>query len=103
MTRRDKAAPCESAKIPPRPARKEPVSSIDAKKKELIGDFKNDGRELRPQGDPARVWTHGFLIPKLGRANPHGIFDIGRNTGWASVGVDHETAASAVESTRRWW
>ena len=84
-------------------ARKEPVISVDTKKKELIGDFKNGGRELRPQGDPEKVRAHDFLIPELGRANPYGIYDVGRNTGWVSVGVDHDTAAFAVESIRRWW
>jgi len=84
-------------------ARKDPVISVDTKKKELIGDFKNGGRELRPQGDPEKVRAHDFLIPELGRANPYGIYDIGRNTGWVSVGVDHDTAAFAVESIRRWW
>jgi hypothetical protein len=83
--------------------RREPVISVDTKKKELIGDFKNGGRELRPRGDPERVRVHDFLIPELGRANPYGIYDIGRNIGWVSVGVDHDTAAFAVESIRRWW
>ena len=83
--------------------RKEPVISVDTKKKELIGDFKNGGRELRPRGDPERVRVHDFLIPELGRANPYGIYDIGRNIGWVSVGVDHDTAAFAVETIRRWW
>jgi transposase len=81
----------------------QPVISVDTKKKELVGDFKNNGRELRPQGDPEKVRVHDFLIPELGRANPYGIYDIARNTGWVSVGVDHDTAAFAVESIRRWW
>lgn len=83
--------------------RKEPVISVDTKKKELIGDFKNGGQELRPKGMPEKVRVHDFLIPELGRANPYGIYDIGRNTGWVSVGLDHDTAAFAVESIRRWW
>lgn len=82
---------------------KEPVISVDTKKKELIGDFKNTGKELRPKGEPERVRVHDFPIPELGRANPYGIYDIGLNTGWVSVGVDHDTAEFAVESIRRWW
>jgi transposase len=81
----------------------QPVISVDTKKKELVGDFKNQGRELRPQGEPEKVRVHDFLIPELGRANPYGIYDIAHNTGWVSVGVDHDTAAFAVESIRRWW
>jgi hypothetical protein len=84
-------------------ARKQPVISVDTKKKELVGDFKNTGRELRPQGDPEQVRVHDFIDPELGRATPYGIYDIGRNTGWVSVGVDHDTAEFAVESIRRWW
>jgi transposase len=83
--------------------RKQPVISVDTKKKELVGDFKNSGRELRPQGDPEKVRVHDFIDPELGRATPYGIYDIGRNTGWVSVGVDHDTAEFAVESIRRWW
>jgi hypothetical protein len=81
----------------------QPVISVDTKKKELVGDFKNNGRELRPQGDPEKVRVHDFLIPELGRANPYGVYDVAHNTGWVSVGVDHDTAAFAVESIRRWW
>jgi transposase len=84
-------------------AGKEPVISVDTKKKELVGDFKNGGQELRPKGDPEKVRIHDFPIPELGRANPYGIYDIGLNTGWVSVGVDHDTAEFAVESIRRWW
>ncbi len=84
-------------------AAQQPVISVDTKKRELIGDFKNGGRELRPQGDPEKVRVHDFLIPELGRATPYGIYDWARNTGWVSVGVDHDTAAFAVESIRRWW
>jgi transposase len=82
---------------------RQPVISVDTKKKELVGDFKNNGRELRPKGDPEKVRVHDFLIPELGRANPYGIYDLAHNTGWVSVGVDHDTAAFAVESIRRWW
>jgi hypothetical protein len=81
----------------------QPVISVDTKKKELVGDFKNNGRELRPQGEPEKVRVHDFIIPELGRANPYGVYDIAHNTGWVSVGVDHDTAAFAVESIRRWW
>jgi transposase len=81
----------------------QPVISVDTKKKELVGDFRNNGRELRPKGDPEKVRVHDFIIPELGRANPYGIYDIAQNTGWVSVGVDHDTAAFAVESIRRWW
>ena len=81
----------------------QPVISVDTKKKELVGNFKNNGRELRPQGDPEKVRVHDFIIPELGRANPYGVYDIAHNTGWVSVGVDHDTAAVAVESIRRWW
>ena len=81
----------------------QPVISVDTKKKELVGDFKNGGQELRPKGDPEKVRVHDFGIPELGRANPYGIYDIAQNTGWVSVGVDHDTAAFAVESIRRWW
>ena len=72
----------------------QPVISVDTKKKELVGDFKNNGRDLRPKGDPEKVRVHDFIIPELGRANPYGIYDIARNTGWVSVGVDHDTAGS---------
>ena len=82
---------------------KEPVISVDTKKKELVGDFKNGGKELRPKGEPEKVRVHDFPIPELGRANPYGIYDIGLNAGWVSVGVDHDTAEFAVESIRRWW
>ena len=81
----------------------QPVISVDTKKKELIGDFKNGGRELRPKGDPEKVRVHDFIIPDLGRANPYGVYDIGQNTGWVSIGIDHDTAEFAVEAIRRWW
>ncbi len=77
--------------------------SVNTKKKELVGDFKNNGKELRPKGDPAKVRVHDFAIPELGRAAPYGVYDIGSNTGWVSVGVDHDTSAFAVETIRRWW
>lgn len=83
--------------------RKQPVISVDTKKKELVGDFKNNGRELRPKGNPEKVRVHDFIDKELGRATPYGIYDIGRNAGWVNVGVDHDTAEFAVESIRRWW
>jgi hypothetical protein len=82
---------------------REPAISVDTKKKDLVGDFKNGGRELRPSGDPEKVRVHDFIIPEPGRANPYGVYDIANNTGWVSVGIDHDTAAFAVESIRRWW
>ena len=84
-------------------ARGEPAISVDTKKKELVGDFKNGGRELRPEGEPERVRVHDFVIRELGRANPYGVYDLAQNAGWVSVGTDHDTAAFAVESIRRWW
>jgi hypothetical protein len=81
----------------------EPVISVDAKKKELVGDFKNAGREWRPEGDPEPVRVYDFIIPELGRVTPYGIFDMARNAGWVNVGTDHDTSAFAVESIRRWW
>ena len=77
--------------------------SADTKKKELVGEFKNGGRELQPHGQPERVRVHDFEIPALGKVAPYGVYDVGRNVGWVSVGVDHDTAAFAVESIRRWW
>jgi hypothetical protein len=80
-----------------------PVISVDTKKKELVGDFKNGGREYRPKGSPEPVRVHDFKIPELGRANPYGVYDLKHNMGWVNLGVDHDTAAFAVESIRRWW
>jgi hypothetical protein len=82
---------------------RQPAISVDTKKKELVGDFKNGGRELRRKGRPETVRVHDFVIPGKGRAVPYGIYDIGANEGWVSVGIDHDTAAFAVESIRRWW
>ncbi len=81
----------------------EPVISVDTKKKELVGPFKNGGKELRPQGEPEEVRVHDFQIPELGRVSPYGVYDVGENAAWVSVGTDHDTAAFAVESIRRWW
>ena len=81
----------------------EPVISVDTKKKELVGPFRNAGREWRPQGTPEEVRVHDFLIEELGRAVPYGVYDLAANTGWVSVGVDHDTAEFAVQTIRRWW
>jgi hypothetical protein len=81
----------------------DPVISVDAKKKELVGDFKNGGREWRPKGEPEEVRMHDFVIPELGRATPYGVYDLAANAGWVNVGLDHDTAAFAGESIRRWW
>lgn len=81
----------------------EPAISVDTKKKELVGDFKNGGRELRPMGEPEPVRVHDFIDKELGRVNPYGIYDIAKNTGWVSVGIDHDTAEFAVHAIRRWW
>jgi transposase len=83
--------------------RRQPVISVDTKKKELVGDYKNNGREWRPQGRPEQVRVHDFVDPEQGRATPYGVYDVGRNTGWVSVGMDHDTAEFAVETIRRWW
>ena len=84
-------------------AEHEPVISVDTKKKELVGDFKNAGREYRPAGDPEKVRVHDFLIKELGRAVPYGVYDLAANAGWVNLGIDHDTAAFAVHSIRRWW
>jgi hypothetical protein len=81
----------------------QPVVSVDAKKKELVGAFKNGGREWQPTGQPEQVNVHDFPDKRLGKAIPYGIYDIGRNTGWVTVGQDHDTASFAVTSLRRWW
>ncbi len=83
-------------------ADRQPVISVDTKKKERVGNFKNNGRELRPRGDPEKMRVHDFMIPELGRAAPYGVYDVTQNTGWVSVGVDHDTAFAA-QSIRRWW
>jgi hypothetical protein len=79
------------------------VISVDTKKKELVGDFKNGGREWRPAGAPIEVRTHDFKDRQLGKAIPYGIYDLVHNEGWVSVGIDHDTAAFAVASIRAWW
>ncbi len=82
---------------------RQPVISVDTKKKELVGNFKNGGCELRPEGDPEKVMVHDFKIEELGKVNPYGIYDIAHNYGWVNAGTDNDTAAFAVESIRRWW
>ena len=84
-------------------AEKQPVISVDTKKKELAGDFKNNGREWRPQGSPEEVRVHDFIIPELGRAVPYGVYGITANTGWVSVGMSAGTAEFAAGTIRRWW
>jgi hypothetical protein len=81
----------------------EPVISIDCKKKELVGDFKNGGREWQLKGDPEAVRVHDFVDPALGKAIPYGVYDVLRNEGWVSVGIDHETAEFAASTVLRWW
>jgi len=80
-----------------------PVVSVDAKKKELIGDFKNGGREWQPRGTPIEVRSKDFLDKELGKGIPYGVYDLTANNGWVSVGIDHDTARFAAESLRRWW
>jgi transposase len=83
--------------------RGDPVISVDTKKKELIGDFKNSGREWQKKGEPVEVRMHDFADPELGKGIPYGVYDLGRNEGWVSVGITHDTAEFAVETIRRWW
>ena len=81
----------------------EPAISVDTKKKELVGDFKNGGREWHPKGSPEAVRVHDFVIPEFGRAVPYGVYDMAEDAGWVSVGLDHDTAAFAVNAIRSWW
>ena len=83
--------------------RGQPVVSMDAKKKELVGDFFNKGQEWQPQGTPEEVGTHDFPDPHLGKAIPYGVYDMTTNHGWISVGIDHDTAQFATATLRRWW
>jgi Rhodopirellula transposase DDE domain len=83
--------------------RGQPAISVDAKKKELVGDFKNAGREWHPRGEPEEVRVHDFIDKTLGKAIPYGVYDILNNQGWVSVGIDHDTAQFAVNSIRTWW
>src|SRR5712692_9197755 len=81
----------------------QPLISVDTKKKEQVGDFKNAGRQWRPKGQPTPVRVHDFLIPARGKAIPYGVYDLTRNAGWVGVGVDHDTATFAVRTIGRWW
>ena len=81
----------------------QPVISVDTKKKELVGNFKNAGRQWRPQGHPEKVRVHDFIDKELGKVAPYGVYDLTRNDGWISVGIDHDTAAFAVATIRKWW
>ena len=81
----------------------QPLISVDTKKKELVGQYKNGGKEWRPQGKPEEVKVHDFVDKELGRANPYGVYDLANNAAWVSVGTDHDTASFAVETIRRWW
>jgi len=83
--------------------RGQPAISVDTKKKELVGDFRNGGREWRPHGQPEEVRVHDFQDKTLGKAIPYGVYDILNNQGWVNVGIDHDTAQFAVHSIRRWW
>ena len=83
--------------------RGQPAISVDTKKKELVGDFKNVGREWRPRGRPEEVRTHDFPDPKMNKAIPYGVYDLARNEGWVSVGIDHDTSRFATASIKRWW
>ena len=83
--------------------RQQPVVSVDTKKKELVGEFKNPGAEWQPQGQPQQVNVHDFPNPKLGKAIPYGVYDLAGNEGWVSVGIDHDTAEFACASVLRWW
>ena len=81
----------------------DPVISVDTKKKELIGAYKNNGQEWAPKGNPTRVKVHDFIDPDLGKANPYGVYDVAHDTGWVSVGTDHDTASFAVHTIATWW
>jgi len=84
-------------------AANQPVISVDTKKKELVGAYKNAGQEWLPSGEPVQVKVHDFIDPELGRANPYGVYDVGADEAWVSVGTDHDTSAFAVQTIRRWW
>jgi len=84
-------------------AKKEPVISVDAKKKELVGNFKNNGKEWKSKGNPTKVKVHDFEDKILGKIAPYGIYDIDKNNGWINLGIDHDTAEFAVKSIRKWW
>ena len=81
----------------------DPMISVDTKKKELVGAYKNGGRQWRPAGHPERVKVHDFIDPVLGKANPYGVYDVAADAGWVAVGTDHDTSAFAVNTIRSWW
>jgi hypothetical protein len=81
----------------------QPVVSVDTKKNELVGRFANGGAESQPSGEPEQVNVHDFPDPELGKVVPYGVYDVGANSGWVGVGTDHDTAAFAVQTLRRWW
>ena len=83
--------------------RDQPVISVDTKKKELVGRFKNGGREWQPKGEPEEVLIHDFVVEQLGKVIPYGVFDLSLNEAWVSVGIDHNTAQFAVQAIDRWW
>jgi Rhodopirellula transposase DDE domain len=83
--------------------RGQPVVSVDTKKKELVGEFRNAGREWQRKGEPVEVLIHDFMDKELGKAIPYGVYDVSANQGWVSVGIDHDTARFAAEAIRRWW
>jgi Rhodopirellula transposase. len=82
---------------------KRPVISVDTKKKELVGDFKNGGQQWRPKGKPREVRVHDFMIKELGKVAPYGVYDLADNVGWVGVGISHDTAEFAVTTIARWW
>ena len=90
-------------RVQARQRRGQPVISVDTKKKELVGDFQNGGQEWHPQGSPEKVRVHDFIDKELGKVAPYGVYDLTKNNGWVSVGIDHDTAAFAVAAIRRWW
>ncbi len=92
-----------NAKVKNFQERAQPVVSVDTKKKELIGDFANKGKEYQPEGEPVKVRAHDFVDKKLGKVIPYGVYDVTQNLGWVSVGTDHDTAEFAVETIGRWW
>jgi hypothetical protein len=92
-----------SARVKDFQERNQPVISVDTKKKEIVGDFKNAGREWQPKGQPEQVRVHDFIDATLGKAIPYGVYDVAHNKGWVSVGIDHDTPAFAVQSIRSWW
>ena len=100
---RDAQFDCINAQVQAFQAEGQPAIPVDTKKKELVGDFKNAGRELRPKGQPEPVRVHDFMLPELGKVAPYRVYDIAASAGWINLGITSDTAAFAVESIRRWW